>query len=268
MRIDLNNVLQRSAIVQVEAHWESIADSMFNLHKEFSQHSELFDLSPDYPIKEYEADAFKAFLHSSSVAVGDVWELDSDGVVPFLRQFHSSATTALFHGKEGAFACLRALSAEYAEITFRIHADFTLSSIAYEEWRRANSLKEDEDKARFIPSQFAGRLVVNLKERTVRAFSLALPPRNSNVDINASGGADMVFVPRMELLATNVDDQGEIAWDISITEDEARRALELKFYKFAEIEWRPVEKAVELAKATHRPIHAILVWGALDDESC
>ena len=143
-----------------------------------------------------------------------------------------------------------------------------MSSIAYEEWRRANSLKEDEDKARFIPSQFAGRLVVNLKERTVRAFSLALPPRNSNVDINASGGADMVFVPRMELLATNADDQGEIAWDTAITEEEARRALELKFYKFAEIEWRPLKEAVELAKATHRPIHAILVWGALDDESC
>ena len=124
------------------------------------------------------------------------------------------------------------------------------------------------EEARFIPSQFAGQLVINLKERTVRSFSLALPPRNSNVDINAFDCADMVFVPRMELLATDVDDRSEIAWDISITEEEARKALELKFYKFAEIEWRPIEEAVELAKAAHRPIHAILVWGALDDESC
>ncbi len=268
MRIDLNDVLQRSSSVQVQAHWEPIADSSFNLHNEFPEHAELFDLSPNYPIKEYESGAFKAFLPSSSVSVGDVWELDSEGVVLFLRQFHPGATTALFQGKEGAFACLRARSAEYAEITFRIHADFTLSSIAYEEWRRADSLKEDEGKARFIPSQFAGRLVVNLKERTVRAFSLALPPRNSNADINAYGGADMVFVPRMELLATDADDQGEIAWDISITAEEARRALDLKFYRFAEIEWRPLEEAVELANAKHRPIHAILVWGALDDESC
>ena len=88
MRIDLNNVLQRSASVQVEAHWQPIADSSFNLHKEFTQHAELFDLSPEFPIKEYEADAFNAFLPSSPVAVGDVWELDSDGVVLFLRQFH------------------------------------------------------------------------------------------------------------------------------------------------------------------------------------
>jgi len=95
-----------------------------------------------------------------------------------------------------------------------------------------------------------------------------LPPRNSNVDINAYGGADMVFVPRMELVGANADDQCEIVWDTAITEAEARRALELKFYKFAEIEWRPIEEAVKLAKESDRPLHAILVWGALDDESC
>ena len=111
-------------------------------------------------------------------------------------------------------------------------------------------------------------MVINLKERTVRSFSLALPRRNSNVDINAFDCADMVFVPRMELLATDANDRGEVTWNSAITEEEARRALELKFYKFAEIEWRPIEEAVELAKATHRPIHAIIVWGALDDESC
>ena len=268
MRMDLNNVLQRSTSVRVEAHWEPIADSSFNLHNEYPEHAGLFDLSPIYHAKEYEADAFKVFLPSRPMSVSDLWELDSEGVVQFLRQFHPGATTKLHHGTEGAYACLRALSSKYAEITFRIHADFALSSIAYGNWRRDNSLKEDEGKARFIPSQFAGRLVVNLKEKTVRAFSLALPPRNSNVDINAYGGADMVFVPRMELVGANADDQCEIVWDTAITEDEARRALELKFYKFAEIEWRPVEEAVKLAVETGRPIHAILVWGALDDESC
>ncbi len=78
----------------------------------------------------------------------------------------------------------------------------------------------------------------------------------------------MVFVPRMELLATVAEDRGRIAWEGAITVEEARRALELRFYKFAEIEWRPLEEAVALAKATSPPIHAILVWGPLDDESC
>ena len=270
MRQNFNDVLQRSTSVQVEAHWEPIADSTFSLHKESPEHIELFNLSPSYPIKEYGIDAFKTFLPPSSVAVGDVWELDLDGVVPFLLQFHPGATTALKQGEEGAFACLRALSSEYAEITLRIHADFIVGHLADWdwEWKGEKAAEDWMEEARFIPSQFAGQLVINLKERTVRSFSLALPPRNSNVDINAFDCADMVFVPRMELLATDVDDRSEIAWDISITEEEARKALELKFYKFAEIKWRSIEEAVELAKAAHRPIHAILVWGALDDESC
>lgn len=78
----------------------------------------------------------------------------------------------------------------------------------------------------------------------------------------------MVFVPRMELLATDKTDQDKIAWDAAITTEEAQRILELEFYKFAEIDWLPVDEAVAQAKETNRPIHAILVWGCLDDESC
>ena len=77
---------------------------------------------------------------------------------------------------------------------------------------------------------------MNLKRGTIRAFSLALPVRNTNVDLNAFGGADMVFVPRMELLATDETDQGEIVWDAAITSEATHRMLELKFYKFAEID--------------------------------
>ena len=68
-------------------------------------------------------------------------------------------------------------------------------------------------------------------------FSLALPARNSNVDINACGGADMVFVPRMELLATDETDRDEIAWETVITAEEARR-----FIKSIEIEVLSVRK--------------------------
>ena len=86
--------------------------------------------------------------------------------------------------------------------------------------------------------------------------------------ISAFGGIDMVFVPRMELLTTDETDQNGIVWDAAITMEKAYRALELKFYKFAEINWLPIDEAVGLAKTTNRPIHAILVWGCLDDESC
>ena len=264
--MNLCNVLNSSTSLQVHAHWDPIADSTFRMHKALPEHVELFDLAPNQPVKEYRTDAFSAFLPPSTVGVGDVWELDANSVVSFLHQFHPGATADLGYGEEGAFACLRACSSDYAEIAFRIHAEFTLKSAAYQEWQEEND--ERESKARFIPSQFAGKILVNLKSGTVRAFSLALPARNSNVDLNAYGGADMVYVPRMELLATDETDQDEIAWDAAITTEEALRMLALKFYKFAEIDWLPIDEAVVQAKATHRPIHAILVWGCLDDESC
>lgn len=264
--INLCNVLNSSTSLQVHAHWGPIADATFCIHKMFPEHIELFDLSPNQPLKEYQIDAFNAFLPPLTVAVGDVWKLEAHNVVPFLHQFHPGATADLGYGEEGAFACLRAGGSDYAEIVFRIHAEFTLNSAAYQEWQEENDERESE--AKFIPSQFVGKVLVNLKRGTVRAFSLALPVRNTNVDLNAYGGADMVFVPRMELLAADETDQDEIAWDTAITMEEARRALELKFYKFAKIDWLSVDEAVAQAKATNRPIHAILVWGCLDDESC
>ena len=265
--IDLNNVLNNPASLEVHAHWDPIADATYNLHKNSPENTELFDLSPNEPVRGYTGDAFNAFLPSSAVAVGDVWELDLDSVIPFLSQFHPGATGKLRHGQKGAFACLRALSADYADITFRIHAEFTLATRPIPESER----RKDEDpveRARFIPSQFTGRLLIDLKIGVICDFSLALPPRNSNVDINDFGYADMVFVPRMKLHTTGTKIWDDLAWESAITPEEARKALELKFYKFAEIDWLTFEDAVEKAEATQRPIHAVISWGPLEDESC
>ena len=268
--INLCNVLKSSSSVRVHAHWEPIADATFNMHNDSPQLAEMFDLSPCHRVKEYGTEDFKVFLPPSTVAVGDVWALDPNRIVPFLYQFHPGARADLGNGAEGAYACLRACSSDYAEITFRIHAEFTLGNVAHQEPQQENAEEawERESEAKFIPSQYVGQVLVNLKKGTIRAFSLALPARNSNVDINACGGADMVFVPRMELLATDETDRDAIVWETVITAEAARRSLELKFYPFAKIDWLPIERAVERAKATHRPIHAILVWGCLDDESC
>ncbi len=265
--IDLNIALKDSPSLQVHAHWDPIADATYNLHKNSPENSELFDLSPNEPTGEYKGETFKAFLPSSSVTVGDVWKLDLDSVIPFLAQFHPGATGKLRHGQKGAFACLRALSEDYADITFRIHAEFTLATRRKPGWKPGTH-EHLIDEARFIPSQFAGQLLINLKTGVIRDFSLALPPRNSNVDINDFGYADMVFVPRMELLATPTQTSDDIKWKDVITPEEARKRLELKFYKFAEINWLPLAAAVAESEETQRPIHAVLTWGPLDDESC
>ena len=265
--IDLNNVLNNSASLEVHAHWDPIADATYNLHKDSPENTELFDLSPNEPVREYKGNAFNAFLPSSSVTVGDVWELDLDSVIPFLSQFHPGATGKLRHGQKGAFACLRALSPDYADITFRIHAEFTLATRPNPDWKPGSNERQ-MDLARFIPSQFTGRLRIDLKTGIICDFSLALPPRNSNVDINDFEYADMVFVPRMELLATPTQTSDNIKWKDAITPKEARRRLELKFYKFAEINWLPLAMAVAESEKTQRPIHAVLTWGPLGDESC
>ena len=283
MIADFSNVLSRTASVQVQAHWEPIADATYNLHQptqgqfnrlkaewpepvdvKWFQALKLFNPKPAYPLKDYNTTDFQVFLPSSSANVGDIWDLDAKEILPFFHQFHPGARTDLrvystkrgtyaSKGKKGAKACLRALSPEYAEIIFRIHALFTLDASI---------------DARFMPAQFAGRLVIGRSENNVIAFSLSLPPRNSNVDINAFGSADIVFVPRMELIALSDASEREIVWETAITEGEAYRKLKSAFYKFAEIEWTPIEDTVKLVKATKRPIHALVLFGVLDDESC
>ncbi len=276
--VDFSDVLSRTASLQVQAHWESIADATYNLHQltqeqfdrfkarlpepvnmEWEQVLELFNPKPALPLRNYSQTDFQVFLPPSTANVGDIWELDPKGILPFLCQFHSGATTEItvFSHRtpksDGAKACLRAISPNYAEIVFRIHAQFVL----------------DTSGIRLLPSQFAGRLVLNLKEGAVVDFSLFLPARNSNVDVNAFRAADIAFIPRMELstLSSGLSTH-EITWETAITEKEARRKLATAFYKFAEIEWTPIEDTVKLAKETNRPIHALVLFGTLDDESC
>ena len=264
--------------VQVQAHWDPISDATYNLHQlteeqfdrvkvrcpelvnmGWKQALELFNTKPAYPLKDYNITDFQVFLPSSTANVGDIWELDSEEILPFFRQFHPGATTEITvfsrrtHRSEGSKACLRAISSNYAEIVFRIHAQFVL----------------DASGIRLLPAQFAGRLVLNRTEGVVVEFSLALPARNSNVDVNAFRAADVAFIPRMELstLSSGLSTH-EITWETAITEEEACKKLATAFYKFAEIEWIPIEDTVELAKKTNRPIHALVLFGTLDDESC
>ena len=78
----------------------------------------------------------------------------------------------------------------------------------------------------------------------------------------------MLFVPRMELIGQNTDDQSGIVWKTAITEENARAMLATAFYKSAEIERFRIEDVVAQAQAKNRPIHLLLTWGVFDDESC
>ena len=164
-KINIKNILDQETTLQVRAYWEPIADSALDLPNYSPENAAIFNnLSPAHPSQEYEADAFTAFFPNGDVTVGDLWELDVNKIVPFLRQFHPGATaemhlnpggwyTTADHRRavsgmesDGGFACLRALSSDYAEIVFRVHAEFLLDKDA---------------PAYFTPAQFTGRLVLN-----------------------------------------------------------------------------------------------------------
>ena len=270
--VDFNNALSSKANVQVEAHWDPIENTANNLHRSteekfnrakaqwkepidmtWEQWLEVFNPGAAHPLQHYSTTDFQVFLPPSTVNVGEVWDLDPERILPFLCQFHPSATMDIKYGQNGAKACLRALSSEYADIVFRIHARFTLDSSI---------------DAYLMPAQFAGHLLINRDSGTIRQFTLSLPNRNSNVDIGAFRTHDIGFVPRMELHSLSETQPESTAWEAAITAEEADKNFQNALYKFAEIEWTPVEEAVELAKASNRPIHAVLLFGVLDDESC
>ena len=270
--IDLHNVLSTSADIPVQAHWDPIENTANNLpwtpEEKFNrskaqwqepvdltwkQWLKLFNPGPAQPLKNYSTTDFQVFLPPSTVNVGDMWDLDPERILPFLRQFHPGATMNLKHGQNGAKACLRAISPEYANITFRIHARFTLDATI---------------GAYLRPAQLAGHLLINRKSGTICQWTLSLPPRNSNVDIGAFRTHDIGFVPRLELCSLSETQPKSIDWETAITAEEVGQKFESSLYKFTEIAWTPIEDAVELAKASNRPIHAVLLFGVLDDESC
>lgn len=270
--IDLRNVLKTSANIPVQAHWDPIENTASNLHRSteekfnrakarwrepvdmtWEQWLKVFNPGPTHPLQHYSTTDFQVFLPPSTVSIGDVWDLDPEGILPFLRQFHPGATMDVGYNGDGAKACLRAFSPEYADIVFRIHARFTLNTSI---------------EAYLRPAQFAGHLRINRNNGTIYQWTLSLPNRNSNVDMGAFRTHDIGFVPRMELCSLSETQPKSMAWEAAITEEEADRKFQNALYKFAEIEWMPVEDAVDLAKASNRPIHAVLLFGVLDDESC
>ena len=264
--IDLRNVLSTSMNIPVQAHWDPIentthnlpwaTEEKFNRSKAQSQEPvdivweewlKLFNPGPAQPLKNYSTTDFQVFLPPSTVNVGDVWDLEPESILPFLQQFHPGAT------QKEAKACLRAISSEYADIVFRIHTRFTLNASI---------------DAYLRPAQFTGHLIINRGTGTICQWTLVLPNRNSNVDMGAFRSFDIGFVPRMELCSLSETQPESIAWETAITAEEVAKKFESSLYKFTKIEWTPIEDVVERAKTLNRPIHAVLLFGVLDDESC
>jgi hypothetical protein len=241
----------REFSLELTALWEPLTDTTYG----FEKRPLVRDLAPVSRRAEYAAAAFRPFLPPAEVAVGASWKVDAAAVLPFLRQLHAGASIALHHDRgmgvsaHGAWACLRVLDESHAEIMLRAHAEFLIAGDG-----------TTNQSSWFTPAQFRGRLWIDRRSGRVEAFELAVPPSRANVDINLAvpegSIADIGSVPQPAAAAAQ------------ISERDAERILERRFYPFAELEWLDLPAARAASLASGKPLHVVVLFGSLPDESC
>ncbi len=254
-KITLN--LDSDAEVSIKGFIAPIEYTQHNYHVDWD---ELANLRIAEPEKQYSASVFQAFLPQELASVGECWQIEEEGALTLLRQLNPRPQLDLAEiggaDSRGLWACLRAYNNEFAEILFRIHAEFVL------------------EKGWFAPSQFAGHLVIDRLKKKVAALKMHVPEATLNFDVHwrlfgdERSGADIGFCPQMELCAGAKDVLQDAKFTEAIPQAEALHTLMLCFYKSAQINWVSLEEALELAPVLQKPIHAISSGGPLADESC
>jgi len=276
------HALLRPARKNIEARWSKLGVGRDELEKSVPPevYALFAQLKPAAVTQTYSERDFSVFMPRTVESPGQMWALDLDEVARLLRQFHPRPNMHVVSrgrraGPDGAFALLRAISPTHLDILFRIHAEF---DIAQDCW--------------LTPACFWGRMVVNKEKGSVEHFRIWLPtdnPLNMHLTVTEStehisskpkvfrkimpgdlvfAKRDIVRVERMELASADSADPDGLDWTESIDMEAARLKLKQSFYTFAEIDWVPWSEAVEQARERHKPILAIVLWGALDDQSC
>ena len=226
--------------------------TQYNFHVEWDA---LANLQVAEPEKKYPTSVFHAFLPDRAVSVGELWEIKEEGVLELLRQLNPNPRLDLdinAGDSYGLWACLRAYNDEFAEIVFRIHAEFVLND------------------GRFTPSQFTGHLIIDRISEKVASFKMYVPEGVLNFDVgrDSTRTIDVGFCPQMELRTEAQNVLQDAKFMESITQKEAERKLILRFYKSQQINWISLEDALEMMHAQQKPVHAISIDGPLADESC
>ena len=245
-KITLN--LNDDVEVSVKGFIAPIEYTQYNFHVEWD---ELANLQVAESEKQCAASILHAFLPDKAVSVGETWRIEAEGVLTLLRQLHPNPCLEMdAEDSQGLWACLRAYNDQFAEIVFRIHAEFALKG----GW--------------FTPSQFAGHLVIDRMKEKIVFFQMHVPQTTLNFDVGweTIGCTDIGFCPKIKLwVGTPLHDA---EFTELITQEAAERALILCFYKSEQINWVSLEEALEMAPAEQKPIHAISIDGPLADESC
>jgi hypothetical protein len=290
-RGEVHPILNDQANLVLKAHWSSFSkrrEKVLEKVPTMSQHmvEDLYrDAKPARVSQTYTARDFSAFLPEKIESPGQLWSIDPTRLTVFLRQFHPRASLHLEAqgrraGPDGAIAILRGISPTHLDIVSRIHAEFDVTPrggprypIPYSVPKGAKAPPEPL-RVWFTPAYFLGRMIVNRQTGTVDYFSLALPADGSlNAHLTASLAPygehhDIVHVDQMELVGGDPELPKSLQGNGTMELSQARVQLARQFYKFKTIDWVPFERALALAHERQKPIMAMVLWGALDDQSC
>ena len=154
-KVTLN--LNANSEVSVEGFIAPIGDAVSD---DFKDWDALTNLRVAEPEKQHPTSVFQYFLPNKPVAVGELWKVEPDGALELLRQLHPNPSLNMHINtgdSYGLWACLRAYNDKFADIVFRIHAEFVLE----DGW--------------FTPSQFAGHLVIDRVKENVAFFEMHVP---------------------------------------------------------------------------------------------
>ena len=149
--------LAGDADVSVKAFIAPIKHTLSNFHVEWEA---LANLRVAEPEKRHPISIFQSFLPTGSVSVGECWQIEETGVMELLRQLNPNPNLDM-HLDSGdsrsLWGCLRAYNDQFADIAFRVHAEFKLE----DGW--------------LTPSQFAGNLVIDRLEGKIAFLEMSVP---------------------------------------------------------------------------------------------
>ena len=250
-KITLN--LDGNAEVNVKGCIAPIEYTQYNFHVEWD---ELANLRVAEPEKQYPASVFQAFLPLESVSVGECWQVAEESTLTLLKQLHDNPRLMLEDDDEnyrGIRACLRACNDRFAEIVFRVHAEFIMKN------------------GKFTLSQFTGNLVIDQIQEKVVYFKMYVPQTTLNFDAgwkqeDGNYFAEIGYCPQIELCGGTYPT--DVEFTTSIEQEEAENKLISHYYRFHRINWVPLEEAYEMAPIQQKPVHVVSLDGPIFDESC
>lgn len=204
-----------------------------------------------------------------------------------LAMFHQRPFLINRFPPTGGVAMVRAYNDDYIEIVYRFHAEFQLNEPPYNPFW-------------FTPGQFTGNLIISRDYNRILNFNIHVPAaKKLNVDMEWLNGpsetenmeVDIGYMPQMMANITDksrrprhphelsgevpvevnnqlMESLQNIEWTEEIPQEDALRDLEVKMYPFKQVQYYNFTETVRKAKEEDKLIHSILLWGALDDQSC